>query len=82
MDKTRIAFNTEDMESCFKVLKQLTSAKEKIFCTTKKWLEKGECRYKYIIFDVDQWTGYDKLEQVEFRANGDCFIKKFEEIKL
>lgn len=35
---------------------------EPIFKTTDEWLSKGEERYKYLVFDYDQWTGHDYAE--------------------
>ena len=51
---------------------------EPIFKTTEEWLSRGEPKYRYVIFDQDQWTGTDTLEIVEFNSRNKGYIKKIE----
>lgn len=82
MDKGRIAFYTGDASSCLKVLQRLQEAGEPIWESTKRWLQRRECLYKYVIFDADQWCGYNSLEILEFRTDDEYFNKRLEEIVL
>jgi len=53
----------------------LKNWEEPIFKTTQEWLESGEIRYPYLIWDEDQWTGSVSLNRLEFRSNGEPYIK-------
>lgn len=82
MDKSRLAFFTGTSEACASTLRRLQRSGENVFDTTKEWLTKGECRYKYVIFDTDQWVGYDELNIWEIRGVDEWYLKKLEHYEI
>lgn len=80
--KEKVAYWTGDRLSCLKVFRLFTKHGENIFKTTSEWLLRAECRYKYVIFDHDQWTGYYDLDIELFKPNGEVITREFNLIEL
>jgi hypothetical protein len=77
-ERDKIALYTGDSDACKAVFEQLKESGDSIFKTTKRWLKSGKTRYRYVVFDDDQWTGSDLSELI----NENGIIKNLEIVKL
>lgn len=80
--KEKVAYWTGDRLSCLKVFRLLTKHGENIFKTTSEWLLRAEAKYNYVIFQEDQWLGYDDLDLEIFKPNGEIIMREFNLIEL
>lgn len=80
MDRDKIAFFTGTPSDCLKVYNNTKN--EQVFSSTMKWLKSGGCKFKYVIWDFDQWVGYDFLEIDEERVEGEWYTRIFNEVRL
>lgn len=62
MERDKIAYATDTPERCRKVAHRLR--KENVRPGTMKWLKNGDCRYKYVIFEFDEWVGFYSLDNI------------------
>lgn len=79
-DRNKYAIYVGDKDSCFKAHALLPH--NHVFPVTLEWLRSGEPKYKYLIFETEQWFGWDSLEILEVRSDGTWFERILTEIKL
>lgn len=70
------AIEIKTPECCYKALGYILGRGDSLFSLTKEWLSKGECKYPYLVFDFDQWSGSNFPELIESRDNGELYIKQ------
>ena len=69
-----------DTESCLKAVRLINN--DLIFPTTLQRLKQGDTEYKYLIFDNDQFVGYNDLEIWDTNSIGRWFEKELQYFEL
>lgn len=62
MVKDKIAYRTDTYKRCKRVLQRIKN--DVVHHSTRKWLEAGVSKYKYVIFEFDEWVGFNSLDNI------------------